>query len=599
MLRTIQRLFQAMSKEERVAFVLSATLTFAIGGLQLLRLFEAGGLWRDEAAALQLATLPQAQDIFREFPHEAFPPPFFFLIRSWTAVFGTGDIGLRLYGLLIGLCITAALWWVTWTVRRSVPLISLALIGFNGAFLMWGTEVRGYGLAVCCIVVFIALLWRLIERPTNGRAAAAMVGALCATQFLLHNLVLLAVLCAAGIFQSWRQEKIRPVAIIILIGLIAAACLVPYLGRLNSAREWDVIVRTPGVWENMQVKLGEALGGSGWWNVPFWGILFLTTAFVFVLGYLQPRVLKLDAHRSNRIASTSFRGRGRTIGRSEAHVAGARNTPSRSKAGDSDARTSEPRRTSKSQDVLLFSGSILLLGTAVYFTFLFALQYPTQAWYYLSLLAISAVSIDLAWASLKHLKWARYARIWVAVIVAIGSLWPTFRAARTRMTNIDLIARRLEASATKEDLVIVMPWQLGISFNRYYHGVAPWMTVPPIQSHAFHRYDLVKPLMVMPDQNEPIRPVFDKIGEALDKRRRVWVVTLLEATKPVDALPELVAAPNGQYGWNEQTHTGAWCIRVLAYIQGRSAGSEAVKVNAGGPVNPFEDLRVTLFRGAP
>src|SRR5262249_52485129 len=147
----------------------------------------------------------------------------------------------------------------------------------------------------------------------------------------------------------------------------------PYLGRLNSAREWDVVVRTSEVWGNMKGKLGEALGASGWWNMAIWGLLFLVTGFLLGVGYLQPRTLKLEG---------------------------------------------------QSEQVLLFSGSILVLGTATYFTFLFALGYPTQAWYYLSLLAISAVSIDLAWASLNHLRWARQARIWVAVVVAIGSLWP-------------------------------------------------------------------------------------------------------------------------------------------------------------------------------
>src|SRR4051812_11927508 len=144
MLRMIQRLLQGMPKDERAGFLVSATLTLVIAGLQLLRLFEAGGLWRDESAALQLATPPEAADIFRWFPHEAFPPPFFFLLRTWTAVFGTGDFALRVFGSVTGLCITAVLWWVSWTVRKSVPLISLALIGFNGTFLMWGTEVRGY-----------------------------------------------------------------------------------------------------------------------------------------------------------------------------------------------------------------------------------------------------------------------------------------------------------------------------------------------------------------------------------------------------------------------------------------------------------------------
>jgi hypothetical protein len=125
------------------------------------------------------------------------------------------------------------------------------------------------------------------------------------------------------------------------------------------------------------------------------------------------------------------------------------------------------------------------------------------------------------------------------------------------------------------------------------------MTVPPIEFHKFHRYDLIKQLMEQPDQNEPIRPVLDKVGETLNGRHRVWVVSLLEVSRPVEAVPELAPAPNGPYGWIEQKHTGAWCLRALAYIQGRSASSEGVKVKVDGPVNSFEDLRVTRFSAVP
>src|SRR5437016_2187462 len=163
------------------------------------------------------------------------------------------------------------------------------------------------------------------------------------------------------------------------------------------------------------------------------------------------------------------------------------------------------------------------------------------------------------------------------------------------MTNVDLIAHQLEARAAKEDLVIVMRWQLGISFNRYYHGAAPWMTVPPIEFHQFHRYDLVKELMVLPDQNEPIRPVLDKVRETMNKQRRVWVVSLIAVNEPVGQMPELAPAPEGKFGWNEQTHTGAWCIRVIAYIQGRSAKSEILDLKSTGRVNLFENLAVTSF----
>src|SRR4051794_3859310 len=74
------------------------------------RIFHAGPLWRDESAVVQLARMPDATAIFTEFTHEAFPPPFPLLIRSWTMLFGPTDASLRAYGFVVSIGFIAALW---------------------------------------------------------------------------------------------------------------------------------------------------------------------------------------------------------------------------------------------------------------------------------------------------------------------------------------------------------------------------------------------------------------------------------------------------------------------------------------------------------
>ena len=79
------------------------------------------------------------------------------------------------------------------------------------------------------------------------------------------------------------------------------------------------------------------------------------------------------------------------------------------------------------------------------------------------------------------------------------------RLAKYRQTNIDLIAAQLREQAGPNDLILVYPWYCGITFNRYYHGAAPWTTLPALSDPRIHRYDLLKEKLAArrPDQAGP------------------------------------------------------------------------------------------------
>src|SRR6266436_8143279 len=133
------------------------------------RLADAGGLWRDEAGAVQLATLPSFKDVISNFPHEAFPLLFPATVRAYAALSGGGDAAWRFFGFLVGIGVIGALWWNLWTLRRGVPLLSLALLGFNAAFVQLGDSMRGYGLGTLLMLITVGLVWRVLEKPSAGR----------------------------------------------------------------------------------------------------------------------------------------------------------------------------------------------------------------------------------------------------------------------------------------------------------------------------------------------------------------------------------------------------------------------------------------------
>ena len=93
--------------------------------------------------------------------------------------------------------------------------------------------------------------------------------------------------------------------------------------------------------------------------------------------------------------------------------------------------------------------------------------------------------------------------------------------AHTRRSNVDLIAAVLGKKASEGDLIVVQDAWDGITFDRYYHGRAHWVTVPPIDSHKVHRNDLVLEKLNQPD---PMAPVLREITNTLRNGNSVWIV---------------------------------------------------------------------------
>jgi hypothetical protein len=94
-------------------------------------------------------------------------------------------------------------------------------------------------------------------------------------------------------------------------------------------------------------------------------------------------------------------------------------------------------------------------------------------------------------------------------------VWPKILE---RQSNIDLVAKKVTELAKPVDLIVVAPWQYGISFNRYYKGTARWITLPKIADLRVHRYDLFRGKMVSP---HPIDDVLEEIQRALAAGNRV------------------------------------------------------------------------------
>ena len=561
------------------------SLTAVILCFQVARLTHAGALWRDEAGAVQLATLPTFKDVVSSLPHEAFPLLFSVILRSYSTVTGGSDIAWRIFGFLVGISIVGALWWNMWVVRRGPPLLSLALLGFNAAFVQWPDTIRGYGLGIFLILMAMGFLWRMVEQPSPARIATATASAIISVQCLFHNAVLILAICLGGTAVALARGKEQPrpltkskkgvaadvvganfpgkrvrrltsaatptdlsdytVVIVWAIALVSVLSLLPYSGLLSRAREWDMIVRLPVSVEHLSNKLGEALSASGWWMPGLWGLLYVVGLGACLVAAFWP----------------------------------------------STAQFGDEQRA-----IMLFCWPVLLAGAFGYLDFLMILSYFTEPWYYLALMGVVALLLDFVFDSFPK-PFGRNVRIVGALIIALTSFLPTWRAAQVRQTNTDLVAAKLGQVAAKEDLIVVVPWYYGISFERYYHGAAAWMTVPPIEFHKFHRYDLFKAQMVLPDPNAPIEPVQDRIRDTLKNGHRVWLAGASRLVQPGETLQTLSPAPDPKWGWQNEVYSSVWAAKVAAYLQFSSLRTEEISLPFTGPVNKFENMPLRMFDG--
>src|SRR5262249_43489134 len=153
----------------------------------------------------------------------------------------------------------------------------------------------------------------------------------------------------------------------------------------------------------------------------------------------------------------------------------------------------------------------------------------TSNWYYLAFICVAAAAIDLTASVLCRADWLRLLRIAVATATLVAAPFADWTAITERHTNVDLAAKMVSESAGANDLVLVVPWQFGIPFNRYYHGAARWMTIPNIEDHRVHRYDLIKNKMV---SEHPIEDLTEAMTATLSSGNRVWFIGGLNLPPP-------------------------------------------------------------------
>jgi hypothetical protein len=554
-------------------------LTLVVAALALVRMLYAGGLWRDEAGAARLATLPTMQEMVGLFQHEAFPPLFPVTVRAYSHLVGGGDRELRIFGLVVGLGIAAFLWLNARSTARTVPLLSLALLGLDAPFLVLGDSLRGYGMGSALILLTYGLLARALAKPAGARqwplALLTAVTAIASVQVLMGNTALLLALCAAAAVVAVVRRRFGFAGWILGCGAVAALSLLPYAEQLAEARrQWSTIVIRSIDVHQILLAFAAAVGPR---PVLFVWLLLIVVGLAGVSRELLRR----------RSAGSGLEAVGEVGGAVPAERPAARQSP----AAGGGLAAEDPWQNG----VAAFAGLTIVGAVLANVTFLQNLSYQPRPWYLLPLMALLASALETIFGALSP-SGRRFAivRLAAVALVAAAQAVPLWQHLTIRQTNADLVAQAVTRAAAPQDLVVVLPWYYGVSFNRYYTGAARWMTLPDIPDHRIHRYDLLKTRLAA---QHPLDDLLQAAAATLSSGHRVWLVGSASWPVPGETVTVPPPAPRSPYGWHDYPYMVGWSLQLGRFLQSHAAAVAAVPVPAGEPVSSLEDLRLAVAQG--
>jgi hypothetical protein len=534
------------------AVALAGTAFAAV--LVVLTAMYAGPLWRDETNTINVAQMPSLKELWASMSSESFPPLWPLVLRGCGFLgLADSDASIRVLGLYVGLFFLASLWLCSRWMGSRAPILSVALLGALPSFVFIVGANRAYGLAAGLLVLSFGLIWRMVEVPSKARIFWAGLVCILFAHCVYYDAVFLCSMLAGAALVTVRRRQWKTLGALVGVGLVAGAPLAIYLpiihrGSPYVAMNQEQIFGFPMLW----YKLSSALTARSSAHLPrfdgpeiwLWVVLLSGASVVALVMQLASR---------------------RQAQKPEATAA----------------------ITARRADLALFCVVSLLFGSVGYMAFLLKLQYVTQAWYYVEMLCLCAIALDgILSASQPALRPWGLLRIGFMVVMMAWGAGAAWEEAHTRRSNIDLIAAVLGQKATEKDLIVVQGAWEGITFDRYYHGKASWVTVPPIDSHKMHRNDLAMEKMNQPD---PMAPVLHEITDTLQGSNNVWLVGNMIVVHPKPS-PDLPVKRWGEY-------MNYWSGQVTAHLMGHALYGSAIEIPVSGPVNHLENLPVLRFSG--
>jgi len=440
--------------------------------------------------------------------------PFVLGLRGYIAIAGNSDASLRVFGALVGVSLLLVGWWTARRLRLDVPLVFLTFAVLNPAFLVWGTTIRGYAMGSVMIVFALAATANFLSNGKTRNAFLMTIAFVAAVQCLVSNTAFVFAICLGAISVCFSRGNRRMAAVVAGALGIAALSFLPYIATY-SKMGWHVSLQTnvslSALWQTFCDTLGarNLAGGIAWLT------LAIMAALSCIIGLAKRMISPLST----------------------------------------------------------FAPLAALLSLVGFCVFLKMLSYQPQRWYFLPLVCLLAFAVDFAIAGLGAPVAIRFVRLLGCLVGVLGTWSSSCSTVIERQSNVDLIANWVGAQARAGDLVLVNPWFFGVSFNRYYRGVAPWLTVPILSDLRIHRYDLIREKMC---EEDPLRDLRPTIESTLRNGGRVYLVGGVQLVGENERALVLPPAPRSQYRWSYLPYVIAWSQQIGEFLQAHVQASGEV-----------------------
>jgi hypothetical protein len=232
----------------------------------------------------------------------------------------------------------------------------------------------------------------------------------------------------------------------------------------------------------------------------------------------------------------------------------------------------------------------IIAGIVLYLCFLRFSGLHAQSWYFLVLMATTAIWLD---ALVPHIGDKNVRRLLptALLLLPLVGAFSAVPAVRTRATSIDLVAQVLKKRAAQRDVVLTMPWYYGITLGRYYHG--KFTTVPPLSDTTLHRYDLVQKAM---ENSEPIAGLMHDMEQTLRDGGTVWTIGEIILPDQGEQVPVLPPYTPGN-GYSDSDYLTSWSMQIAVFLAQHAKGFDVIKLPDVGTINPLENPKVVAVNG--
>lgn len=518
------------------ALALTAFILF----LHVYQALKVGPFWRDEVSTIYRSILPSFAKFWAYLPDDSFPALIFGIVRAWITA-AHNETSLRILGALIGVGILAALWLNKKQFGYRLPLVSLALLGLNPTVIHWGDSIRGYGLGLFLIMMTFGLIWKVVESPTRWRVAAAIVSSVLSVQCMYQNAFLLLAISLGGFAVLLRHRAWKRAILLCGIGMIAALSLIPYVPIIRAGAAAYDIAKS----DDFNLAYLITVFQTAWSVNKFvdwiW-IVFCASSVVAAIFLIFAPANKTSGTRS---------------------------------------------------DKALFSLTVLVASTILFFFFLRTTHLQTMPWYYLVLLGMWALCIDLGVDLVARSSWIRILRLALFALTAALVIPNALAMASIRQTTVDRIATFLAKQAGPGDTIVVNPCFYGVSFQHYYHGKARWSTVPPLPELPCLGDCIQRQLAA----ENPLGPLLEEVETSLRSGHRIWYVGNIYFPAKGQTIPVLPPAPNGPHGWWAADYVNMWMLQTTGFLQAHTNRVGQMDSKTGEPINELENPSLLVFEG--